>query len=205
MKNKVVIVTGASSGIGRQTALALRDMECIVYDFSRRDIPAENVRHISVDVTNENAVIQAVDAVAKSEGGIDAVINCAGFGVVDAAVEAVGCVVVGYEGYDFEVFEDYREFAYFFRYLATEGHFVFVVRCEYEWFAPSVCEDGAEGVVVGVVVAAFELEGFDVRLCEPYVYARIREGLDCFATDGNCELAVCFVICMCDVHVERCD
>ena len=84
MKNKVVIVTGASSGIGRQTALALRDMECIVYDFSRRDIPAENVRHISVDVTNENAVIQAVDAVAKSEGGIDAVINCAGFGISGA-------------------------------------------------------------------------------------------------------------------------
>ena len=128
-----------------------------------------------------------------------------GFGVVDAAVEAVGCVVVGYESYDFYIFKDDWEFAYFFRYLATEGHFVFVVRCEYEWFAPSACEDGAEGVVVGVVVAAFELEGFDVRLCEPYVYARIREGLDCFATDGNCELAVCFVICMCDVHVERCD
>ena len=84
MKNKVVIVTGASSGIGRQTALALRDAGCVVYDFSRRDIPAENVRHISVDVTDENAVIKAVDTVAKSESCIDAVINCAGFGISGA-------------------------------------------------------------------------------------------------------------------------
>ena len=109
---------------------------------------------------------------------------------MDAAVEAVGCVVVGYEGYDFEVFEDYREFAYFFRYLATEGHFVFVVRCENEFLSPSASECSTDCVVVRVVVAAFELEGFDVRLCEPYVYARVREGLDCFAANGNCELAV---------------
>ena len=84
MKNKVVIVTGASSGIGRQTAFALRDMGCVVYDFSRRDIPAENIKHISVDVTNENAVMQAIEAVAENEGGIDAVVNCAGFGISGA-------------------------------------------------------------------------------------------------------------------------
>ena len=37
--NKVVIVTGGSSGIGRCTASALKENGCIVYEFSRRNIP----------------------------------------------------------------------------------------------------------------------------------------------------------------------
>ena len=121
---------------------------------------------------------------------------------MDAAVEAVGCVVVGYESYDFYVFKDDWEFAYFFRYLATECHFVFVFWCENKFFAPSTSKCSTDGMVVSVVVATFELVCFDVRLCEPYVYACVREGLDCFSADGNSELAVCFVISMCDVHVE---
>ena len=36
--NKVVIVTGGSSGIGRCTASALKENGCIVYEFSRRSI-----------------------------------------------------------------------------------------------------------------------------------------------------------------------
>ena len=54
--NKVVIVTGGSSGIGRCTASALKENGCIVYEFSRRSIPMEGVTHLSVDVTNEDAV-----------------------------------------------------------------------------------------------------------------------------------------------------
>ena len=49
--NKVVIVTGGSSGIGRCTASALKENGCIVYEFSRRSIPMEGVTHLSVDVT----------------------------------------------------------------------------------------------------------------------------------------------------------
>ena len=37
--NKVVIVTGGSSGIGRCTASALKENGCIVYEFSRRKYP----------------------------------------------------------------------------------------------------------------------------------------------------------------------
>lgn len=81
---KVAIVTGGSSGIGRCTADALRDMGCVVYEFSRRDIPNENIRHVTVDVTDEGAVKQAVEAVAVAEGRIDIVINCAGFGISGA-------------------------------------------------------------------------------------------------------------------------
>ena len=52
--NKVVIVTGGSSGIGRCTASALKENGCIVYEFSRRNIPMEGVTHLSVDVTDED-------------------------------------------------------------------------------------------------------------------------------------------------------
>ena len=50
--NKVVIVTGGSSGIGRCTASALKENGCIVYEFSRRNIPMEGVTHLSVDNYN---------------------------------------------------------------------------------------------------------------------------------------------------------
>ena len=82
--NKVVIVTGGSSGIGRCTASALKENGCIVYEFSRRNIPMEGVTHLSVDVTNEDAVNAAVQQVIQKETKIDAVINCAGFGISGA-------------------------------------------------------------------------------------------------------------------------
>ena len=82
--NKVVIVTGGSSGIGRCTASALKENGCIVYEFSRRSIPMEGVTHLSVDVTDEDAVNAAVQQVIQKETKIDAVINCAGFGISGA-------------------------------------------------------------------------------------------------------------------------
>ena len=81
---KIVIVTGGSSGIGRCTASALRDNGCIVYEFSRRNIPMEGITHLSVDVTDENTVNSAVKQIIQKETKIDAVINCAGFGISGA-------------------------------------------------------------------------------------------------------------------------
>ena len=63
--NKVVIVTGGSSGIGRCTASALKENGCIVYEFSRRSIPMEGITHLSVDVTDEDAVNAAVSRSSK--------------------------------------------------------------------------------------------------------------------------------------------
>ncbi len=77
-------MTGGSSGIGRCTAAALRDRGCIVYEFSRRDIPAEGITHIPVDVTDEAAVEAAVRQVVDREGRLDLVVNCAGFGISGA-------------------------------------------------------------------------------------------------------------------------
>ena len=84
VRKKVAIVTGGSSGIGRCTAGALRENGYTVYEFSRRDIPMEGVKHCSVDVTDETAVKTAIRQIAEDENGIEAVINCAGFGISGA-------------------------------------------------------------------------------------------------------------------------
>lgn len=82
--NKIAVVTGASSGIGRCTAKALRDMGCKVYDLSRRNIPLEKVTHIKTDITDENQVMSAVKEIIANEGRIDILVNCAGFGISGA-------------------------------------------------------------------------------------------------------------------------
>lgn len=81
---KVVLVTGGSSGIGLCTAGALRDAGCVVYEFSRREHTMDGVWHISVDVTDETAVRNAVKQITQAEGSIDIVVNCAGFGISGA-------------------------------------------------------------------------------------------------------------------------
>ena len=81
---KTALVTGGSSGIGRCTAAALRNAGFAVYQFSRRDAPQDVIKHISVDVTDEDAVQKAVEKIISEAGGIDVVVNCAGFGISGA-------------------------------------------------------------------------------------------------------------------------
>ena len=80
---KVVILTGGTSGIGKATAAQLREAGCRVYEFSRR-AAGDNPWHTSVDVTDDRAVKAAVDAVFAREGRIDLLINNAGFGISGA-------------------------------------------------------------------------------------------------------------------------
>lgn len=84
MNSKIALVTGGNSGIGKCTAIALRDKGCKVYEMSRRDIPCEGIIHLTADVTDENAVRNAVKSTIEAEGRIDVLINCAGFGISGA-------------------------------------------------------------------------------------------------------------------------
>lgn len=81
---KIALVTGGSSGIGRCTAVALKNRGCKVYEISRRDIPSEGIIHLTADVTDENAVKRAVETIVNTDGRIDILINCAGFGISGA-------------------------------------------------------------------------------------------------------------------------
>ena len=84
MSNKVAVVTGGTSGIGRATALALKDAGCTVYELSRRAQGVEGLHHISADVTREESVRAAVEQIMAREGRIDILVNNAGFGISGA-------------------------------------------------------------------------------------------------------------------------
>ena len=82
--NKVVVITGGSSGIGLHTAKHLAQHGCRVYELSRRETGTEAAVHIRADVTDEQQVKAAVESVIAREGRIDVVINNAGFGISGA-------------------------------------------------------------------------------------------------------------------------
>ena len=76
--NKVVIITGGSSGIGLCTAAALRDRGCKVYELSRRESEVEGITHLKCDITDESQIAAAVEQVMAENGRIDILINNAG-------------------------------------------------------------------------------------------------------------------------------
>ncbi len=82
--SKVAIVTGGTSGIGRETALALKADGYTVYELSRRAEGVEGLRHIPTDVTKEEMVNAAVARVMEEEGRVDVLVNNAGFGISGA-------------------------------------------------------------------------------------------------------------------------
>lgn len=81
---KVAVITGGSSGIGRETALALTRQGYTVYELSRRAEGVAGLHHLQADITDEAQVRAAVDAVMQVEGHIDLLINNAGFGISGA-------------------------------------------------------------------------------------------------------------------------
>ena len=83
-QKRTALVTGGSSGIGRCTAVALSKAGYIVYEFSRRDVPVEGVKHMCVDVTDEASVQEAVGQILLERGSIEILVNCAGFGISGA-------------------------------------------------------------------------------------------------------------------------
>lgn len=84
MDKKIAVLTGGTSGIGMQTALALKNAGYTVYELSRRAQGIEGLNHLVADVTDEAAVKKAVDEIVAREGKIDVLVNNAGFGISGA-------------------------------------------------------------------------------------------------------------------------
>lgn len=92
-KNKVILITGASSGIGFDAAHALAKQGHRVYAAARRvelmeALKADGVQVIRMDVTDEVSLKQGVEAVIQAEGHIDVLVNNAGYGFF-GAIETV--------------------------------------------------------------------------------------------------------------------
>ena len=84
-EEKVIIITGASSGIGFTTAGMLAKQGHVVYGAARRiekmaSLKAFGVRPLEMDVTSEASINEALSIVLKVEGRIDILINNAGYG-----------------------------------------------------------------------------------------------------------------------------
>lgn len=84
-RGTVVLVTGATSGIGLHTAAILANQGFLVYGAGRRqsglDALAERgIRSIALDLTEEQSIKQVVNQINKEAGGVDILINNAGYG-----------------------------------------------------------------------------------------------------------------------------
>lgn len=83
--NKVALVTGASSGIGRATAIALQSNGYITYATARRPetltgLQAQGLHTLQLDVTDEASMNKAIHTVEAKHGSVDILINNAGYG-----------------------------------------------------------------------------------------------------------------------------
>lgn len=99
-----VLVTGASSGIGKHTAKKLLAEGYTVYVAARRvekmqDLAELGAHPLSMDVTDEAQVRAGIDRIEAAHGGVDILINNAGFGLYGAVED----VSIDDARYQFEV------------------------------------------------------------------------------------------------------
>lgn len=83
LTDKVVVITGASSGIGLATAKYLSAKGCKVYGVARRAFDGGFFSYCG-DVTDSERMKEILSDVYKKEGRVDAVVNNAGFGISGA-------------------------------------------------------------------------------------------------------------------------
>ena len=88
LHDKVVVVTGASAGLGRAFSELLVAKEAHVYGLSRRpdtlealrDTLGERFHPVPCDVTDEVQVKRAIESINREAGRLDVLINNAGLG-----------------------------------------------------------------------------------------------------------------------------
>lgn len=92
LKDRVIVITGASSGIGRETALAAGRQHASVVLAARRREPLEEVARqiekyggkaliVVVDVSQQSDVETIINSTVKEFGRIDVLVNNAGIGL----------------------------------------------------------------------------------------------------------------------------
>jgi len=90
LSNHTALVTGASSGIGREIAQLLAERGARVFGTARNPksaSPIPGVEMIALDVTDDASVTAAVQAVVQKAGPIQFVVNNAGYGLTGAVEE----------------------------------------------------------------------------------------------------------------------
>jgi NAD(P)-dependent dehydrogenase (short-subunit alcohol dehydrogenase family) len=88
---RVVLVTGASSGIGRAVAVCLAQRGFVVYGASRSGLGAtsDSLINVKMDVTVADSVAEVLSEIERTHGSLYAVVNSAGLGMLGAIEDTV--------------------------------------------------------------------------------------------------------------------
>ena len=78
---QVIVVTGASSGIGNAIATFFAEKGFVVYGLSRRTFQDDKIISLSCDVTSKDQAKETLANIFNKEGRIDLLVNNAGFGI----------------------------------------------------------------------------------------------------------------------------
>jgi short-subunit dehydrogenase len=89
---KTILITGASSGMGKDAALKLIREGHVVYGAARRIEQMEDLKKagghaIKMDVTDESQLQAGIKQIIREQGRIDVLINNAGYGLYGAVEE----------------------------------------------------------------------------------------------------------------------
>ncbi|MCL2175131.1 MAG: SDR family oxidoreductase [Treponema sp.] len=84
-KKQIIVITGASKGIGLATAKLFAEKGHTVYNIARTACEITNINSIICDITDSNRLKDAVDSVYSKHKRIDILINNAGGGISGSA------------------------------------------------------------------------------------------------------------------------
>jgi NAD(P)-dependent dehydrogenase (short-subunit alcohol dehydrogenase family) len=91
-KSWVVLITGCSSGLGRAMAIEFAKQGHTVFATARRaediqDLASEKLTPLQLDVTNTASIAAILEKVKEHAGGVDLLVNNAGFGLMGPLLE----------------------------------------------------------------------------------------------------------------------
>src|SRR5699024_11984082 len=94
----VAVVTGGASGLGEATVrnIVAHGRKTIIFDLQKENGLelatefGENVRFISIDVTDESSVQVAIEEAVQMYGKVNTLVNCAGVAIAKRTVSKKG-------------------------------------------------------------------------------------------------------------------
>lgn len=93
---KIALVTGASTGIGRETAISLAEKGFVVYAAARSIDKMEDLKELGIipiflDLRDESSMLNCLNSIYEKETSIDILVNNAGYGsygaIEDVSIE----------------------------------------------------------------------------------------------------------------------